>query len=85
MPMAFPPLAWQTYDIDFTAPRFIDGEKVVNARITVRHNGVVIHDDVEMATGTGAGAKRPEKEKGLIIFQDHGNPVAFRNLWLVEK
>lgn len=85
VPMAFPPLAWQTYDIDFTAPRFKDGEKVANARITVRHNGVVIHDDVEMATGTGAGAKRPEKEKGLIIFQDHGNPVAFRNLWLVEK
>tara|TARA_R110002096_G_scaffold200639_9_gene384692 strand:+ start:3913 stop:4854 length:942 start_codon:yes stop_codon:yes gene_type:complete len=84
-PMAFPPLRWQTYDIDFTAPRFSDGKKVANARITVRQNGVVIHDDVELPKGTGAGGGRPEKEKGLIYFQGHGNPVAFRNIWIVEK
>ncbi|MEX2578238.1 MAG: DUF1080 domain-containing protein [Verrucomicrobiales bacterium] len=85
VPMAFPPLRWQTYDIDFTAPRFEGEEKVENARITVRHNGVVVHDDLELPGGTGAGAKRPEKEKGTLLFQDHGNPVAFRNVWLVEE
>lgn len=85
VPMVFPPLRWQTYDIDFTAPVFEGGEKVKNARITVRHNGVLIHDDVEMPKGTGAGGKRPEKEKGTINFQGHGNPVAFRNIWIVEK
>lgn len=85
VPMAYPPLEWQTYDIDFTAPVFEDGKKVKNARATIYHNGVLIHDDVELPSGTGAGAKRPEKEKGLIIFQDHGNPVAFRNIWLIEK
>lgn len=85
VPMAFPPLQWQTYDIDFTAPRFENGEKVKNARITVRHNGVVVHDDVELPKGTGAGGSRPEKEEGLIYFQGHGNPVAFRNVWLLEK
>lgn len=84
-PMAFPPLAWQTYDIDFTAPRFEGEEKVKNARITVRHNGVVIHDDVELPKGTGAGGNRPEKAKGIINFQGHGNPVAFRNIWIQEK
>lgn len=86
VPMAFPPLRWQTYDIDFTAPRFgEDGEKISNARITVRHNGVLVHDDLELPRGTGAGGKRPEKAEGLLFLQDHGNPVAFRNIWLLEK
>lgn len=85
-PMCLPPLTWQTYDIDFTAPKFdASGKKIANTRITIVHNGVKIHDDVEMPIGTGAGAKRPEVAKGPIIFQGHGNPTAYRNVWLVEK
>ena len=83
--MCLPPLAWQTYDVNFTTPRFKDGKKVKNARITTRHNGVVIHDDFELDKGTGAGGGRPEKEKGQIHLQGHGNPVRFQNIWLVEK
>ena len=83
--MVYPPLRWQTYDIDFTAPVFEAGKKVKNARITVYHNGVLIHEDVELPKGTGAGGGRPEKEKGTIHFQGHGNPVAFRNIWILEK
>ncbi|MBG86687.1 MAG: hypothetical protein CMO80_07280 [Verrucomicrobiales bacterium] len=83
--MVFPPLRWQTYDIDFTAPVFDGDKKVKNARITVRHNGVLIHDDVELPKGTGAGGRRPEKERGIINLQGHGNPVAFRNIWILEK
>jgi len=83
--MCFPPLAWQTYDIEFTTPRFKEGKKVRNARITTRHNGVVIHEDYELDAGTGAGGRRPEKEKGQIHLQGHGNPVRFQNIWLVEK
>ena len=85
VPMAFPPLQWQTYDIHFTAPRFTGEKKVKDARITVIHNGVIVHDDVEMPKGTGAGGNRPEKPEGIINFQGHGNPVAFRNVWLLEK
>ena len=85
VPMAFPPLQWQTYDIIFTAPRFEGEKKVKNARATVRHNGVLIHDDLELPSGTGNGAKRPEASQGTILFQGHGNPVAFRNIWLLEK
>ncbi len=83
--MSLPPLSWQTYDIEFTAPVFTDGKKTTNARVTVVHNGVNIHDDFELPKGTGAGGRRPEKEKGLIYLQGHGNPVAYRNIWLLEK
>ena len=84
--MCLPPLTWQSYDIDFTAPKFdAEGKKTANARITVELNGVKIHDDVELPKGTGAGGSRPEVAKGPIIFQGHGNPVAFRNVWILEK
>lgn len=79
-----PALIWQTYDIEFTAPVFKDGEKIKNARITVLHNGVTIHDDLELKTGTGMGAKRKQLARGPIYFQDHRNPTAFRNVWIKE-
>lgn len=83
--MALPPLAWQTYDIDFRAARFdADGGRREPARITVRHNGVVIQDDVPLPGPTGQGdAEMPEP--GPIYLQDHWNPVVFRNIWLLEQ
>jgi hypothetical protein len=86
LPMVRPPLTWQTYDIDFTAPKFdADGKKTANARITVVHNGVKIHDAVELPKGTGAGGGRAEVPRGPIVFQGHGNPIAYRNVWLMER
>ena len=82
--MCLPPLSWQTYDIDFTAPRFEDGKKVAKARMTVRHNGVVIHDDLEIPEGTPGGTNG-EGEAGPLFLQDHGNPVRYRNIWIVPK
>ena len=82
--MSYPPLQWQTYDITFTAAKFEDGKKIKSARITVLHNGVKIHDGVELPKGTGNGARRPEKEKDYIYFQNHANPVAYRNIWIKE-
>lgn len=87
--MCLPPLTWQTYDIWFTPPRFIaDGQaadgptKIANARITVLHNGVPIHWHREITGKTGGG--RPEAPEPLPIqLQDHGNPVVFRNVWIV--
>lgn len=83
--MCYPPLQWQTYDIDFKAARFdADGKKTANARITAKHNGVVIQDNVELKRDTRGGMQKEGKAHGPLYLQDHGNPVYFRNVWVVE-
>ncbi|MGI8980181.1 MAG: 3-keto-disaccharide hydrolase [Pirellulaceae bacterium] len=79
-----PPLAWQTYDIEFTAAKYDGEKKVKNARCTIKHNGIVIHDDQELSKGTPGKDPEGPQANGLFL-QDHGNPVAFRNIWVVEK
>lgn len=82
MNMSFPPLAWQTYDIFFTAARWDEaGSKTADARITVYHNGIAVHEDYVIPTKTGAGQKEAPAP-GPILLQNHGNPVRFRNVWL---
>jgi len=82
--MCLPPLEWQTYDIDFRAARFdSEGNKVADARLTVWHNGVPIHNHVAIPNKTGAGAKEGPEPRPIRL-QNHGNPVHFRNIWLVD-
>jgi hypothetical protein len=82
--MCFPPLSWQTYDIDFTAARWDGANKTANARTTVKHNGVVIHENQEIKGATGGGQKEVPGP-GPIQLQNHGNPVFYRNIWVVQK
>ncbi|MCH8822733.1 MAG: DUF1080 domain-containing protein [Planctomycetes bacterium] len=79
----YQPGQWQRYDIEFTAARWDeDGQKLAPARITVRHNGVVVHRDIRLTRKTGAGS--PERPGGgPIVLQDHGNRVRFRNIWVL--
>jgi len=83
---SFPPLTWQTFDIFFRAPRFDnEGSKTENARVTVYMNGILIHDEVELEKGTGAGGQREEVPTAELYLQDHGgDPARFRNVWVVE-
>jgi len=75
---------WQTYDITFRAA-VMEGKKVVkHPRITAVHNGVTVHDDVEIPHATGVARVRGDVAEGPIMLQDHGNPVRYRNMWLVE-
>jgi mono/diheme cytochrome c family protein len=84
--MCFPPLVWQTYDVDFVSARWDeDGNKLSNARMTVRLNGVVVHRDVEVPRATRAAPLEETPEPGPLYLQDHGNPVRFRNIWIVPR
>lgn len=83
------PGEWQTYDIFFTAPKFhTDGSLKKPAFMTVVHNGVLIHNHVELSGGTSWSepprySSHPEKEP--LHLQFHGNPVQFRNIWVREN
>ena len=82
--MCYPPLTWQAYDVEFTNAVLVGGHKTRNARITVRHNGVVIHEACEIAEPTGGHRKDHEGTAGPILLQGHGNPIQFRNIWVVR-
>ncbi|NOY81984.1 MAG: DUF1080 domain-containing protein [Kiritimatiellaeota bacterium] len=82
--MCAPPLQWQTYDIEFHAPRFgPDGKKTADAWVTARHNGVVIHEKQPIPHPTGGGMSRESSEPGPILLQDHHNRVRYRNIWVL--
>lgn len=78
------PTVWQSYDIDFRSPVFENGKKVKMARISVVHNGQTIHDHVPIPIdNTVAGLGGDPSQPGPIMLQDHGNPVQYRNIWLL--
>lgn len=79
--MCFSPLTWQTYDIEFIPAKFKEGKKVANARVTVLHNGVMIHDDLELKSQTPGRKKEADEARGLYL-QGHGNKVQYRNIWI---
>ncbi len=83
--LCFPPLSWQTYDVEFTAAKFKGDDKRKKATVTVRHNGVVVHKDLELPGPTGGAVLPDNDQPGPILLQDHGNPVRYRNIWLVKK
>jgi len=85
--MCLPPMTWQTYDIDFTAPEFgADGKKTKPAKVSIKHNGVVIHDGLELKANTPGGKFNKEvPEPGSLYLQNHGDPVVFNNIWVVVK
>ena len=79
------PTVWQSYDIEFTSPVFTDGKKTEPVRMTVTHNGVKVHDNVKVPVdNTRAGRGGDPSKPGPIMLQDHGHPVQFRNIWLVQ-
>ncbi len=83
--MCLPPLVWQTYDIEFQSPGFdAAGSKVCSGIISVWHNGVLVQNAVALANKTGGGAAEGPRALPTKL-QDHGNPVCFRNIWLIER
>ncbi len=84
--LAKKPGEWQTFVIDFQAPRFEGGKKTANARfLKVTFNGEVLHESVEVRGPTGSGLTGKEAATGPLMLQgDHG-PVAFRNIKITPK
>jgi hypothetical protein len=81
---SLPPLSWQTFDVDFTAARFdAEGKMLKNPVATVRHNGIVIHDNITLPEKGNGG--RPTASGGPLFLQAHGSPVRYRNIWVAER
>jgi hypothetical protein len=81
-----PPLAWQTLDIDFRAPRFDrEGKKSTSARATVSLNGTKLYEDQELNSPHGAAGRLGEAPTGPLMLQEHGVPIQFRNVWVVPQ
>jgi len=82
------PGQWQSYDVSFLRPIFNKkGECIRPARITVFHNGVVVHNNVEIKGSTAHKKKAkysPHADKLPLSLQDHNNPMRFRNIWIRE-
>jgi hypothetical protein len=82
--MCLPPLSWQTYDVEMVGAKYEDGKKVADAVVTIRQNGVVIHDKLKLPKNTPGGPVGDEGKAGQVYLQNHGNPVVFRNIWIVN-
>ena len=83
-----PPGEWQTYDIIFHSPHFDAAGKLLSpARVTVRHNDLLVQDNVEILGPTTNGVRTPyaaHADRMPIKLQNHGHPVRFRNIWVQE-
>lgn len=79
------PGEWQTFDIVFTAPKY-DGEKMISPpRVTMHHNGVLVHLNQEIRGATGhkvVPGQHAKRTEGPIILAGHDCPVRFRRIWL---
>ncbi len=84
-----PPLHWQTYDIFFRPPEFDANGSVIRPACfeKVLHNGVLIHENIQVLKPTPSSLWNDQKPAAPLALQDHdhGNPVRFRNIWIVPE
>lgn len=80
------PGEWNTYDLIFMAPRFSeDGIVVSPAKVTLFHNGILVQNGVELKGPTeyiGIPHYQAHDAELPIVFQDHGDLVKYRNIWV---
>jgi catechol 2,3-dioxygenase-like lactoylglutathione lyase family enzyme len=81
-----PLLEWQTFDIDFKAPRFdATGKKTADAVVTLLLNGEPLYQDHVLGPVILNAAKLGEAPSGPIQLQEHGMPTQFRNIWVLDE
>ena len=76
-----PAMEWQSYDVAFRAPR--EGQ-TSHPRLTVLHNGLLIHNNIELPGVTGAAIDEEIFSPGPLLLQDHNDLVCYRNIWILE-
>ena len=93
------PGEWQVFDIRYRAPRRVDSGKIIeNGIVTVWFNGKKVQDGAKVGEpkstfhpfrfgNTPYLDKIRDRQKktmtGPVFLQDHGNPVKFRNVWVL--
>ena len=93
------PGEWQVFDIRYRAPRRDGSGKIVeNGTVTVWFNGKKVQDGTRFGEPKSAfhpfrfgntpylDKIRDRQKKtmtGPVFLQDHGNPVKFRNVWIL--
>ena len=85
---ALKPGVWQTVDLEFQAAKFGANGFMTEkgaARVTVHLNGKLIHDDFRLSIRRNKYAAFPEQPTSPIVLQEHGSPVKFRNIWVLER
>jgi sugar phosphate isomerase/epimerase len=77
---------WQSFDVIFRSPRFDSrGNKIANACFEkVFHNGILIHENVEVTGPTRDSIQTDESATGPIVLKGDRGPVAFRNIWIAR-
>lgn len=79
------PGEWQSFDILFTAPRFQEGRVLDSARVTMLHNGVLVHLNQVIHGATAhkvATSYHPHAGKRPLTLKGHHSAVRFRNIWV---
>jgi hypothetical protein len=80
-----PPGEWQTYDIVWIVPVFENGKLIKPARVTMFHNGLLVHHFQEVYGDTphrGLASYKSPITKGPVSLMGHNSPVRFRNIWI---
>ena len=85
---ALAPHSWQTLDLEYQAAKIGKNGFMTEkgaARVTVRMNGKLIHDDFKLSLRRNKYAAFPEEPTTPLVLQEHGSKVQFRNIWVLEK
>ena len=93
------PGEWQVFDIRYRAPRRDDASKITEkGTVTVWFNGKKVQDNTEFGEPKSTfhpfrfgntpyldkiRDQRKKTATGPVFLQDHGNPVKFRNVWVL--
>ena len=82
--VSLPPGKWQKFDVVFNAPEFNnEGDEIKKGNFTIFHNGVLIHNAIEINSATYDFEKNTPF---TLLLQDHGkdegNYISFRNIWM---